>query len=931
MIGNTLGHYEIVGLLGKGGMGEVYRARDSKLDREVAIKILPDVLAADPERLARFSREAKLLAAFNHPNIAGIYELGEYAGTHFLVLELVEGPDLDQLLASGTLDMDEILLLFGQLAEALEYAHERGVVHRDLKPANIKITGEGKVKVLDFGLGKATENSAISPGYGSGTIAMDTSEEEGSLQTAEGRILGTPAYMSPEQARGQAVDKRTDIWAFGCCLYEALTGSRTFRGATATDLLAEILKSDPDWSQLPGNTPARIRVLLWRCLQKDPRRRLRDIGEARIELSGEWSEASGSLPVPGSTLVPHVSRRAMFVATAVALVGGAVIAGVATWFLSRNHTAGSPSALRPVARFEIDIGRTTPLFMQNVPAEVAISPDGRRIAYTADEDGVRKLYLRDLDKTQSEPVPGTRNAWRPFFSPDGEWIGFFVPGPPSAGTGKLMKVSLDGRTPVELCNAFPPIGATWLSDDSIVFTGQDSSLNLEMSPFLSQLYRVSAGGGAAERLTRAEGKARGEWSHFLPRANPGEDFFLFTILGPEGRLSAALFDLNTGEHRTILEDALGAQYVDPGYIVFARGDALWAATFDPGSQVVGEPVVVQSGVHVDTSSDTAPFAVSGEGSLVFVPVETAQEPLRALVWVDHDGREETIAVPPGRYWWPRVSPDGSRVAMSIQDGNEDIWIHQFARPQSMTRVTFDPGVDTTPLWSPDSRYLYFASLRTGSGDLFRRRADGTGTVETIWGGPQSEYPADITPDGRTLLFGVDAGGNNWNIMALSLSDRGGAPSPGREPRPLLDSGFAEGGTKLSPDGRWLAYNTDETTPTQVFVRPFPDVASERWQVSTDGGINPTWSSNGKEIYYRHGNKMMAVAVENQPTFRPGLPRELFEADYYYAPDLSVQYDLEYPDRRRFLMIRKLPDNRTTKLVYVGNWAAELRQTLSPGP
>jgi serine/threonine protein kinase/Tol biopolymer transport system component len=929
LIGKTLGHYEIIAPIGRGGMGEVYRARDSKLGRDVAIKVLPDVLARDPDLIARFRREAKLLAALNHPNIASIHELGQDGGAHFLVMELVEGPGLDQLVSTEPMAIDEALRLFSQIAEALEYAHERGIVHRDLKPANIKITGDGRAKILDFGLGKALETAPVPAGTEDGTVPLDSNSEASSLRTGRGQILGTPAYMSPEQARGLVVDKRADIWAFGCCLFEALSGTRAFQGATATDLLAEIIKGEPDWDALPGNTPARVRILLWRCLQKDPRRRLRDIGEARIELSGEWSDPSGILPALEPTANAKVRLRwSMLLATAIALAAGAIVTGTVTWSIMR-HRAGSSgrSETEPVSRFEIDIGKTVPLGMQTVSAEVAISPDGRRLAYTANVDGRRRLYLRDLDRLQAERLPGTENAWRPFFSPDGQWIGFFVPGSPSSRTGKLMKIATQGGDPLELCPAFPPAGATWLADDSIVFTGQDDGTDLTAGSFSSDLFRVSASGGVPEKLAKPDAMGRGERTFILPHSIPGRDAFLFTVLDTLNRPDVALYDLHTGKYTTVVERGLNAQFVPPGYLVFARTNALWAATFDPGSRAVGQPIVVQSDIQEDRVSETVPFAVSGEGSLVFAPLTPAREPLRTPVWVDHEGREETIALPPALYWWPRVSPDGSRVALSIlepQDKNQDIWIHQFERALSMTRVTFDPGQDTSPFWAPDARYLYFASSRTGSLDLFRRRADGTGAVEAVLAYPGTKYPADISPDGSTLLFGDQIQGESWKIMALPLSASGERSSAPRKPWPVLAGQFNAGGARLSPDGTWLAYNTDETNPTQVFVRPYPNVDSGRWQVSTDGGINPSWSRDGKEIYYRHGSRMMAVSVQTAPEFRPGSPRVLFEGDYYYAPDLSVQYDLEYPGRRRFLMLKQAPDTDTTKLVYVGGWASELR-------
>ena len=927
MIGKTLAHYEIIDLLGKGGMGEVYRANDTKLRREVAIKVLPEVLARDRDLLARFEREAHLLASINHPNIASIYELGHEDQTHFLVMELVEGPGLDDLFARGPMPVDDVLPLFAQLAEALEYAHERGIVHRDLKPANIKLASDGKAKILDFGLGKAFELGAIATGSADGTET--TGSKPTALQTGEGRILGTPAYMSPEQARGLPMDKRTDIWAFGCCLYEALTGRRPFRGETATDLLVAIVKSDPEWDALPDATPARVRVLLWRCLQKDQKRRLRDIGEARLELSGEGSDPSGILPLLETGMASGtVGRRATIIAAAVALICGAMVASVATFLAMRSESPYSTDVSLEglTKRFEIPIGRAKPLQMLEVSAEVAISPNGERVAYTANLDGTKRLYLHELHNNESRLLPGTKNAWRPFFSPDGQWIGFFIPGDPNKREGTLAKVSIAGGVPFNLCDAFPPVGGTWLDDGTIVFTNQDDELDLTISPFRSQLFRVSENGGVPERLTKIDMSVRDEWTHTLPRFTTGETFLLFTFEDSRRQHNAALFNTETGEHETILDNALGAQYVKSGHIVFAREGGLWAAAFDPESRRIGEPVVITQEAQLHPPSMAAPFAVSTDGSMVYSPIAPSLELQRTLVWVDHDGREETVAVPPGRYWWPRVSPDGTRVAMSFrppEDGNEDIWIHQFERSQSMTRFTFDSESDASPLWSRDGRYLYFASSRSGAGDLFRRRADGTGAEDVVRSSPEFKYPAEITPDESVLLFGILIEGQSFDIMEMDLvPDAGRLPSQ-QETRPLLTSNFGEGGTKLSPDGRFLAYNTDETTPTQVFVRPYPNLENGRWQVSTEGGINPSWSADGREIYYRNGAKMMAVSVETDLVFRPGRPRELFEAEYFFAPDLSVQYDLEYPERKRFLMIKELSDMRTTHLIYVQNLYSEL--------
>ena len=678
--GKKLGPYEIVAALGAGGMGEVYRARDTKLHRDVAIKVLLPTVANDPDRLARFSREAQVLASLNHPNIAHIHGLEETDGVTALVLELVEGEDLAQRLARGAIPLDEALPIAKQIADALEAAHEQGIIHRDLKPANIKVRADGTVKVLDFGLAKAVDPAGVSSAnaMNSPTLSMHA--------TQAGIILGTAAYMSPEQARGKAVDRRADIWAFGVVVYEMLSGQRAFDGDTITDVIAAVVTREPTWAALPADTPVAIGRLLRRCLMKAPEKRLPHIGVARIEIDDaianpETQESAASPARPSAR--NHVSVIGMTIA-----LGTAIVSGAAVWLLSRP--APSP---RPVVRLQATLPATTPLAIDQFTQDLALSPDGTHLAYVAGAQA--QLYVRALDRNDATPLPGIVGVRGPFFSPDSEWIAFFQ-------QAELKKVSIRGGPAATICQncAAGNRGGTWGADDTIIFSATGGS---------SGLLRVPAAGGEVVTLVKPDTQ-HGEQGYAWPELLPGGQRVLFTILsiGSIDTALIAIHDLKTGVHHTVLRGGSDARFVAPGYLVYAVAGTLRAIAFDRNGLAVGGNGI-QVLEHVLTkATGGADFSVSRDGSLAYVSGEA--ESAQTLAWIDRQGHEEPLGVPPRSYVLLRLSPDGQRVALDVRDQENDIWIWEFAR-RVLTRLTFDRATDQYPVWTPDSRRIVFASSR----------------------------------------------------------------------------------------------------------------------------------------------------------------------------------------------------------------------------
>ena len=912
--GSRLGPYEVTTLLGEGGMGKVWRARHMVLNRDDALKVLPDAFASDPERLARFRREAQVLASLNHPNIAHVYGLEQSDGVQALIMELVDGPTLADRIAQRPIPVDEALSIAKQIAEALEAAHEQGIIHRDLKPAHIKLRPDGTVKVLDFGLAKARDPMS---GGGIDATASPTITSP-AMMTGVGMLLGTAAYMSPEQARGKVVDKRSDIWAFGCVLYEMLTGQRAFGDEDVTDTLAAVVRAEPAWDALPAGVPSSVLLFLRRCLQKNPKQRLHDIVDMRLALEGAFETAAGNAGGPDKSRMeaqleaavsqarrePQMSvrQRVVLVGTVAVVIGGA-IAGAAVWLATRPVP-------QQVLRTEVTTGGTTALSPGGADRDLTITPDGLRVIYR----GIGRIFVRALDQLEPAVISSVGNPRGLFVSPDGQWVGFFD------GTTSLRKVAIGGGPPLMITpvDGNTPRGATWGPDGTIVYATGASATGLQ---------RVSAAGGAPTVLTRPN-REGGEADHLWPEFLPDGQAVLFTIAtaatGGLENSQIAVFDLGTGTSKVILRGGHHAHYLPTGHLVYGASGTMLAVAFDPNRlEVVGTPVPVLDEV-VTTATGAVDVAVAASGTLVYVPGSGVTGIRRSLVWVDRMQREEPLPAPARAYQYPRISPDGTRVALDIRDQDNDIWIWELAR-QTLTRFTFDPAADNYPVWSPDGRRLVFSSARAGVANLFWQAADGTGAVERLSEG-QAQLPHAITPDGDRLIF-RQGGAQAADLMLMPMQ----AP---RRPQPLVQTMFAERNAELSPNGRWLAYESNESAREEVYVRPFPDVNAGRWQVSNGGGRMPLWARSGQELFYLSPDgALMGVLVDPGPSWHGGNPVQILPGQYFYGGDGAIigrTYDIS-PDGKRFLMIKEGGSEAAQqKIVVVQNFFEELKR-LVPTP
>ena len=885
MVGQTLSHYRIIEKIGEGGMGEVYRAEDTSLKREVAIKVLPDRFTEDPQRLARFEREAQLLASLNHPNIAAIYELEEADGVRFLSLELVEGETLAEKVAKGPLPVEEALEVCRQIAEGVEAAHEKGVIHRDLKPANVKITPEGKVKVLDFGLAKAFEEE---------TPAADISQSPTLTDemTKAGVILGTAAYMSPEQAKGKPVDKRADVFAFGAVLYECLTGKRAFEGDDISDTLASILAREPDWDALPDTTPWRIRDLMRWCLTKDVHDRLDGMTNVRVQIKQALEEPT-TVPSTGLTSAAQPARWRLVVTVSLAAML-AFVAGIAIWML----VSSSPPSPQLPKKLVVTSSLNTALDI-SPGRNLAISPDGRRIAYQVLRDGRPQLYLRPLDEVVATPIPGTETMTgsAPIFSPDGESILFVA-------DSKLRKVSLPRGTPVTLCEMTRQFGGSWGPGDVIVLASDEG------------LFRVSAAGGEPEMLTNVD-REKGEVEYRQPEVLPDGKAVLFTIGRQNNTSQIAVLSLETGEKKIVVEGGREAHYAPTGHLVYeaaTQQGTLMAASFDPERQeITGQPVPVLSGIS-SSPGGTMDYAFSGDGTLVYIP---ARSVVSTLVWVDRQGKSQPLTDIHRAFNSPQLSPDGRYVAVTILTANRDnIWIYDIARG-TLTPLTFEGG-NIAPVWAPDGKRLAFTSDRAGSPNLFWMQADGTGEVEQLSTSLERQIPSSWSPDG-VLAYSQTTGGVEGDIWVLPLKGE-------RKPGPFLATQFIERNPMFSPDGRWIAFQSTRSGRFEVYVAPYPGLGG-MVQISTDGGGAPLWSPNGKELFYRKQNedKMMAVSIQTEPTFEAGTPRLLFEGAYAVGFGIGVTgraHDID--SQGRFLMMKE-EEQTAAQINVILNWFEELKR------
>jgi eukaryotic-like serine/threonine-protein kinase len=868
--GSRLGPYVMQGLLGAGGMGEVYRATDTRLRRDVAIKIMPAALARDTEWTARFQRESRVLASLNHPHISAIYGVEQEGDTQALVLELVEGPTLADRIRQGPLPVEEALAIARQIAEALEYAHEKGIVHRDLKPANVKLTTRGDVKVLDFGLAKAMDVSP--PGQAFAHLATISSPA-----SRTGVILGTAAYMSPEQARGRGVDRRTDIWALGCVIYELLTGTRAFPGDNVSDLIANVLQAEPDWSALPAATPPRIALLLRRCLVKDPTRRLRDAGDVAIELSD--TDTSGALAAPVHPGPPPRGWRGYVPLAGALLLGGLIGAGL--W----DRASNQPQLPVPVTRLAVPIG---PGFRFSDP--IALSPDGTMLAFMAVHDGARRIFVRDLNSFDSTPLIGTApgvNAL--FFSPDSRWVGFsqdsFVQ-KVSPGTGAVVRIAGLGT---ECCL----YGGAWAEDGTLFYAGPGPAVQ-----------RIEPSGSEPLLLpgSQPDGIVGLQW---WPEPLPGGDWLLLTgYVSSTNEPGIFVRSLTTGETRLLVESGMGGRYVEGGYLVYARAGRLFAVRFDAkGGRVLGSPVPVVDGVFTSMWQFGPPFAVSRTGTLAYVPGSERTQHSQ-LAWIDRSGRETVLPAPVRGYRSLNLSPDGGRVAVGMDDGS--VWQYDVAH-NVLSRVARpdSPEPHSVPLWSPDGTRIAF--LSTGDGTIAVQRADGSGTPEPLARFDHLGYPLSWRQDTLALVE-----------YGRHVSDRISLLRLGQPPTTVP---FVSGKQpSISPNGKWLAYTfgADEIA--------IQDLAGSRAlvRVSRGGGIEPRWRADGKELFYRRGGQFFAVTISEQGDgIVAGDPRALFETELNTFLAVNRAYDVT-PDGQRFLVMKRVEPPPTQINVVLG-WLDELRQ------
>ncbi len=910
---SRLGDYEIVEPpLGVGGMGEVYRATDLRLKRQVAIKLLPHTLAADPDRLARFHREAEVLASLNHPNIAAIYGLEDTAGLKALVMELVEGPTLAERIAQGALPVDEALPIARQIAAALEAAHEQGIVHRDLKPANIKVREDGTVKVLDFGLAKLTDAGA--PGWTAQDDLSNSPTMTAAAMTGVGIILGTAAYMSPEQARGRVVDKRTDVWAFGAVLYEMLAGARAFDGEDVTEMMASVMKSTPNWAMLPADVPPHVVALIQRCLEKDRSARIGDIAVARFLLSdhapfGASPALAANIATASGPLSSLRLSGALRMAAAATL--GAVLAGTLVSWMSSDRP---PQAI-PMTRLHMGLAPaeqfpgSNSAYFRPAHTALALSPDGRHVAFAGTSGAVTQLYVRGLDAAAAIRLAGTEGGVGPFFSPDGNWIGFW------AGN-TLKKVPAAGGPPATIVQVSGVgFGASWGEGGTIFFASGTG------------ISKVSADGGTPTTVTTAD-VSKGE-RHVLPHLLAGDAALLFTSVTNDDWEKATItaVSLNAGERRVLIIGGSDARHVATGHLLYMKSGTLMALLFNSRSQeVTGTPVaMIENVMHsVNTGNDgdetgAGQFAISPSGTLVYLEGGVPQLPPSTMMWVDRMGSAQPIAAAgPGSYLGPRLSPDGQKIAVASRRESSrttDVWVYDVERG-APTRVTFDGG--GFPIWSPDSKRLAIGTLKVIN-------ADGSGKVERIAAGDKMQFPTSWASKANALVFlqETPAGANGIWVVPVQQD---------RKPHLFIESRFQLWHPDLSPDGRWMAYVSNESGTNEVYVQPYPG-PGEKIRISAAGGVDPIWSANGRELLYRSftsdGQQLFfSAAVSSLAPFRTAPPKMMFQAKV-------GEYDTTAPERswdvaadgKRFLLVKPAPltDKPVSTIQVVLNWTEELER------
>jgi eukaryotic-like serine/threonine-protein kinase len=878
VIDRTLGHYRVLAKLGAGGMGEVYRARDTRLERDVALKVLPESFATDPDRLTRFEREAKLLASLNHPNVAHVYgfegaKLPDGSTAHFLAMELVEGEDLSERLGRGAIPVEEAISIATQIAEGLEEAHERGIVHRDLKPANVKVTPDGKVKVLDFGLAKALEGDPAGPAADG---QLSNSPTLSRYATEAGMIMGTAAYMSPEQARGKAVDKRADIWAFGVLLFEMLTGRRLFAGETVSDVLAAVLTREPDFTTLPPATPETARHVLRRCLERDPRRRMRDIGDARVDL--ETSPADAGTRAAPSAPPRFASRPAMAVIAALGII-------VLALALLRQGAPPQTSKGLTYAAIALPPGHA-------LEAGPEVTRDGERIAFVS-SDGLSRpvLYTRRLDEPDLRRLDGTAEANQPFFSPDGRWIAFYA-------RGSLYKVRVDGGEPVRLADAPSSEGGYWLEDDTILFT----------PTWNSGLYRIDASGGQAKPFLLPDRKSY--YAYAWPFVLPGDRALLFTRWGT----TTDVMRLELSDKRESVVAAgqwRRSAYTASGHIVFAGNGGDLLALAGDASGAPGTPETVLTNVAGGRDPDGyTRISVSDTGTLVYSPVDESKQ---SLVLVDRTGKSEPAQAPPASYDAVDVSPDGRRVV--VQSENR-LFVHDLVRGSQIPLAPEMPRSGAHPFWTPDGSRIVFGANHAGTWDLYSKSASGTGDVELLFGGRFDQYPTAVMRNG-TVVYDESHDTTGKDIWLLP---------PGGKPQAWRVTPANEAMGRASPDDRLMAFISDVSGRYEVYVQPI-DRSTDAVAVSTQGGTAPVWSRSEDRLFFRQGNLMMAVRVISRPRLEVGMPEVLFDGGWPLSQRRAASYYLfnygVMPDGR-FLMVKNEPEAVPMRINVIFDWFEALK-------
>jgi serine/threonine-protein kinase len=911
--GDRLGPYDILAPLGAGGFGEVYKARDTRLDRTVAIKILP---SADPELKARFEREAKAIAALTHPHICTLYDVGHQDGTDYLVMEYLEGEALDKKIARGPIKLDEALKIALQIADALARAHREGIVHRDLKPANIMVT-KGGVKLLDFGLAKLRPVSGAVFGLSMAATAATPPI------TSKGTILGTLHYMAPEQLEGKDADARADIFGFGAVMYEMVTGKKAFPGTSHASVISAILSADPPpLTASQPLTPAAIDHVVRLCLAKDPDARWQSASDVMHEL--QWVTESAAQ----MAMVAHAPRSFRWQVLVASAALGLTVGALGTRFFVRQPRESILGVTRTIVGIApADHLRSLPVDASSGEGRpsrttLALSPDGRVLVFSAVRGGQQALFARPLEQGDATPMPGTEDGMNPFFSPDGRWVGFWA-------NGTLKKAPLNGGPPTRICDTAAIFGASWGPKNTIVFAGQRGGL-----------FQVSAAGGTPRAITTLD-TTNGEVSHRLPHVLPGGNAVIFTVthhfLPRWGDAELAVVSMATGERKGLGHGA-DARYMPSGYLVFMQAGTLVAAPFDlarlamTGGAVSAVSDVMQAGRTTTGGIDTGAgqFAVSSSGTLAYVSGGLSADAERNLVWVDRRGASRPIALPLGPYFAPMLSPNGQRILLWTQGDDRNVWIDDIERG-ALTRVTSE-GRNSRAIWTPDGSRVAFAGTTAGSDNLWWKAADRSGAADRLTSSPNIQMPGSFSPDGKTLAFLELSPTTGYDVWTLSL---GGDPRP----HPIVQTQFNETYAEFSPDGHWLAYVSDESGRDEVYVQPYPG-PGPRTRISSDGGSQPAWARKGHELFYTDyisteagggqlSFKMMAVPVNLTPTLSVGLQRELFKG-FFVGSAITRGYDVT-ADGQRFLMAqtRERPPTRVTQIALIQNWSEELLTRVPP--